>query len=414
MTGEVELADGRHAGPARERVDLLATSTDAVGVLVSASTAVMVTHALPAGLELVAEPTSGDERAYRLRPAGSAAPAGDDDAGAANLGWAHRAAAHPVIGRVGTMARLEGAWTAALAGDPRVVVLSGDPGIGKTTLAAEQALRIHATGGMVLYGRWDEERLAPYQAIREALGSYATACPRRLLRHDVDPHADDLARLLPDIAARVGGVRPPLADDPDAERMRLFDAVRHWLGAIARRRPLLLVLDDLQWAEHSSLRLVRHLIDNPPDGQMLLVLTLRDGEVEGMGPLHTLGSFEDSPDVDRIEVPGLDVPAVVELIHQVVGRHADDTDGDGRRPMADRADGREPVPRAGDPARARCRRPGRGAARWHAAGSPTGSTTWCAGGSGACPPPRTRRWRPRPWSASGSRSTCWPPPSSAG
>ena len=52
---------------------------------------------------------------------------------------------------------------------------------------------------------------------------------------------------------------------------------------------------------------------------MQLLLTLRDGEVEGMGPLHTLGSFEDSPEVDRIEVPGLDVPAVVELIRQVVG-----------------------------------------------------------------------------------------------
>ena len=327
VTGEVELADGRHSGPARERVDALAASVDEAGVVVSASTAVMVTHALPAGLELVAAPTTGDERAYRLRPAGPAPPQAPDDAGAANLGWAHRAAAHPVVGRVGTIARLEGAWAAALAGDPRVVVLSGDPGIGKTTIAAEQALRIHAGGGMVLYGRWDEERLAPYQAIREALGSFATACPRRLLRLDIDPHADDVARLLPDIAARIGGVRPPLADDPDAERMRLFDAVRHWLGAIARRRPVLLVLDDLQWAEHSSLRLIRHLVDNPPDGQLLLVLTLRDGEVEGMGPLHTLGSFEDSPDVDRVEVPGLDVPAVVELMRQVVGRPVDEGDG---------------------------------------------------------------------------------------
>ncbi len=327
VTGEVEVDGGRHAGPARERVDALAASVEDVGVVVSASTAVMVTHALPAGLELVAAPTSGDERAYRLRPAGPAAPAAEDDAGAANLGWAHRAAAHPVVGRVGTIARLEGAWASALAGDQRLVVLSGDPGIGKTTLAAEQALRIHAGGGMVLYGRWDEERLAPYQAIREALGSYAAACPRQLLRRDVDPHADDLARLLPDIAARIGGVRPPLADDPDAERMRLFDAVRHWLGAVASRRPVLLVLDDVQWAEHSSLRLLRHLIDHPPDGQMQLLLTLRDGEVEGMGPLHTLGSFEDSPEVERVEVPGLDVPAVVELFRQVVGQQADESAG---------------------------------------------------------------------------------------
>jgi hypothetical protein len=334
-TGELEVTQGRHEGPARERADALAAAGESAAavfgeapVLISASTAVMVTHALAPGRELVAVTTGGDERAYLLRAPGPAPPAVEDDAAAANLGWAHRAAAHRVVGRPGPLARLEGAWAAALEGDHRVVVLSGDPGIGKTTLAAEQALRVHAGGGMVLYGRWDEEGLAPYQAIREALGSYAAACPRRLLQRDVEPHADDLARLLPDIGARIGGVRPPLADDPDAERMRLFDAVRHWVGAVARRRPVLLVLDDLQWAEHSSLRLLRHLVDNPPDGPMLLVLTLRDGEVEGMGPLHTLGSFEDSPEVDRVDVPGLDVAAVVELISQVVGQPADERGAD--------------------------------------------------------------------------------------
>jgi AAA ATPase domain len=334
-TGELEVTQGRHEGPARERADALAAAAGEAGsiagtgeatVLVSASTAVMVTHALAPGRELVAVATSGDERAYLLRAPGPGPLAVDDDAAASNLGWAHRAAAHRVVGRPGPLARLEGAWAAALEGDHRVVVLSGDPGIGKTTLAAEQALRVHAGGGMVLYGRWDEEALAPYQAIREAMGSYAAACPRRLLQRDVEPHADDLARLLPDIGARIGGVRPPLADDPDAERMRLFDAVRHWLGAVARRRPVLLVLDDLQWAERSSLRLLRHIVDNPPDGPMLLVLTLRDGEVEGMGPLHALGSFEDSPEVDRVEVPGLDVTAVVELIAQVMGQPADEWD----------------------------------------------------------------------------------------
>ena len=145
VTGEVELADGRHAGPARERVDALAASIDDVGVLVSASTAVMVTPRAAGGAR--AGRRAHQRRRTRLPAATgrSAAPAADDDAGAANLGWAHRAAAHPVIGRVGTMARLEGAWASALAGDPRLVVLSGDPGIGKTTLAAEQALRIHAT-----------------------------------------------------------------------------------------------------------------------------------------------------------------------------------------------------------------------------------------------------------------------------
>ena len=322
-TGEVELVSGSPRGPTRDRVDAIATGDHAATVVMTASTAVMVTHALPPGVELVdlgaldltPQPV---ERAYELRLV-TPTPTGSDDAGASNLGWAHRATAQLVVGRREPLARLEEAWAGASAGGPRVVVVSGDPGIGKTTLAGELALRVHAGGATVLYGRWDEEGLAPYQAIREALGTYAAATPRRLLRQDIARHADELARLLPDVGARIGGVRPPLAQDPDAERLRLFEAVRDWLEAIAGRRPLLLVLDDLQWAERSSLLLLRHLFDSPPGAHSLIVLTVRDGEVEGMGPLHTLGSFEDSSAVERIDVEGLDEEAVAEMVAHALG-----------------------------------------------------------------------------------------------
>ena len=125
----------------------------------------------------------GDERVHELRWV--APTAGESDAAASNLGWARRATSRPVLGREAPVAELEAAWAAAQAGERRVVVVAGDPGIGKTTVAAELALRAHAGGGTVLYGRWDEDGLAPYQAVREALGSYAAACPRPLLRADV-------------------------------------------------------------------------------------------------------------------------------------------------------------------------------------------------------------------------------------
>ncbi len=324
-TGEVTLSDPGPQGPARRRVDALAGHAGDGRVLLAASTAVMVSPALPPGVDLVdlglvSAGPPGHERTYEVRVTGVSPGGADDDRGASNLGWAHRAAARSVVGRQGQLARLEQAWAAAKDGGHHLVALSGDPGIGKTTLAAELALRVQAEDGTVLYGRWDEEGHAPYQALREALGTYAGATPRRLLRQDVSGHADELARLLPDIGARIGGVRPPLADDPEAERMRLFDAVRDWIGAIARRRPVLVVLDDLQWAERSSLLLLRHLLDSPPDGPVLIVVTLRDGQVEGMGPLHTLGLFEPSAAVDRIEVPGLGLDDVTELVVRTLGR----------------------------------------------------------------------------------------------
>jgi hypothetical protein len=343
-TGDVSPGPEGPRGPARDRADRLAGHGDDGRVLLTASTAVMVSPALPPGVELVdlgvvALGHRSDERTYELRLTAGGGTF-EDDRRASNLGWAHRAAARAVVGRRDPLVRLEQAWAEACDGGHRLVVVTGDPGIGKTTLTAELALRAHAGGGSVLYGRWDEEGHAPYQALREALGTYAAACPRRVLRQDVVGHADELARLLPDIGARIGGVRPPLADDPDAERMRLFDALRDWIGAIARRRPLLVVLDDLQWAERSSLLLLRHLLDTPPEGPVLTVVTLRDGEVEGMGPLHTLGSFEGSASVDRIEVPGLDLDDVTELVVRALGRPlANDDEADAARWLTDETAG---------------------------------------------------------------------------
>lgn len=331
-TGEVTGAPDALGGPALDRARALVALAAPGQILVSGTTAVMVSHALPPGAELVdlGGVLTGDrrgERVHELRPPGDVR-ALSDDAGASNLGWARRAASGPVVGRDEPIGALERQWERVLAGDRRMVVLSGDPGIGKTTVAAELALRLHATGTVVLYGRWDEEAIAPYQAVREALGTYAAACPRQVLRRDLASHADEIVRLLPDIGAVVGGVRAPLTDDPDAERQRLFDAIGHWLSVIAARRPVLVVLDDLQWADHSSLLLLRHLLDAPVEHPLLLVVTLRDGEVEGAGLLHTLGLFEQGDEVERLEVEGLAAGDVALLVEQAVGRPIDDEEAE--------------------------------------------------------------------------------------
>ena len=321
VTGEVAAARTRAEALARAA----AAGPDTVA-LVAASTAVMVGHALPEGTDLVDRGELGGERVHELRWAATRAP-GESDAAASNLGWARRATARPVVGRAGPVAELEAAWADALSGERRVVVVAGDPGIGKTTVAGELALRAHVGGGTVLYGRWDEEGLAPYQAVREAMGTYAAACPRPLLRADVAAHADELSRLLPDVASRVGGVRPPLVDDPDAERLRLFDAVGDWLGSIAARRPVLLVLDDLQWADRSSLLLLRHVLDHPPAGSLLVVVTSRDTEGDSPGPLLLPGALA-GEGVTRLTVGGLGPEDVSRLVAGALGRPVGDAEAE--------------------------------------------------------------------------------------
>jgi AAA ATPase domain len=284
-------------------------------VVVAAPAAVLLGPLLPLDLELVdvRGPVPAGachaERAFVLRPAdgGEPAGAGPGARGASNLAWAWRAAAGPLVGRrVPTMA-LDAAWHDALSGAPRTAVVSGESGIGKTALAAEFALGAHAQGALVLYGRWDRGRIAPYQAVREALGSYAAGCPADRLADDLGEHRATIGRLLPDVAARLGDPAPPRAlGDPQTERLRLYDAVEAWVGRLAAERPVLLVLDDLHWAERSSRLLIDHLHRRDGAQPWMLLVTLRDPPEEILATTRHIG------------LRGLDAGAVAELAGQVL------------------------------------------------------------------------------------------------
>jgi hypothetical protein len=294
-TGEASDEGDAATTPALHRAAELLRFAQPRQILATASTAVMASPALPTGAELVDRGVrvfglqQTPERIYELHP-GRATLGGaqDDDGGASNLEWARRAAQGPVLGREEPLETLATAWKATLYGKRRTALLAGEGGIGKTTVAAELALRLHADGALVLYGRWDQQAVAPYQAVREALGTYAAACPTPRLRADLEGWGDEITRLLPDVGARVGGVRAPLIGDPDGERMRLFEAIETWLRVLAHRRPVLLVLDDVHWADGSSLLLVDHLRHSPPDAPLMMVVTSREDEDEAIFDLFGL------------------------------------------------------------------------------------------------------------------------------
>ena len=166
-----------------------------------------------------------------------------------------------LVGRGSQLEALERWWRGTQR--ERALLLSGEAGIGKSRLLAEQARRIHRLGAIVLAGRAPEETVVPFQPFLEAIGQYAHDAGEPALRAALSGWGSELARLVPEIGRRLPELESPPAGDPATDRYRLFEAVATVLGAIAASGSLLLVLDDLHWADRPTLQLLRHLIRSP-------------------------------------------------------------------------------------------------------------------------------------------------------
>ena len=207
-----------------------------------------------------------------LRPAGdrrAGEPAGPAEPNAARGGAAiplpadlrHRPQG-PLIGRETELAELEQVWQlacgpgAARAGS---CCWPATPGSARRTLTAELARRVHEAGAIVLAGRSPRETVVPYQPILEALRHWALNAPLGDLRAVAREYGSELSRLIPELRRRAPDLPPPPLDEPETERYRLFEAVVGLLTELSRSAPVLLVLDDLQWADRPTLLLLRHL-----------------------------------------------------------------------------------------------------------------------------------------------------------
>ncbi|HUW01235.1 MAG TPA: AAA family ATPase [Acidimicrobiales bacterium] len=217
------------------------------------------------------------------------------------------------------------AWKDVMAGNRRLVFVTGEPGVGKTRLTSELAQLAHGQGGVVLWGGCDEDLGIPYQPLTEALGHYAHAVTPETLRAALGPLGGELTRLVPDLASLVPGLEVTEAEDADAERRRLADALADLLATVSDAHPVLLVLDDLHWAGKPTLVLLRQLLRSPRPMRLLVVGTYRDTDLDRRHPLaEMLADLRRAGEVDRIALSGLAADGVAALMESAAGHELDE------------------------------------------------------------------------------------------
>lgn len=254
----------------------------------------------------------------RAGETGGAAGAGQCDAPCAALPLPRMLAGQRAafVGRRAEEKVLLDLWSTAREGRRQVALVSGEAGIGKSRLAEHVARQAHGKGATVLYGRCDEEVLVAHQPFIEALGHYVAACPLDELERRVGRSGAELTPLLPAIAQRLPQMPAPAPAEAETQRYRLFEAVTELLASIAAEAPVLLVLDDLHWADKPTLLLLRHLLLRGSDQMPMLVLCIqRDEEPGGTeGLAEVLADARRRQPIGRIPLTGLNDHEVAGVI----------------------------------------------------------------------------------------------------
>lgn len=228
----------------------------------------------------------------------------------------------PFVGRGPELAEIRAAWTAALAGTPRLVLVTGDDGVGKTRLAGEAARRIAADGALVLLGRCDPSHGVPYQPLVELLDGFLYALPRDWTREFRPKVREALAAVFPAVADAEGGPGSDAAGAPGTpgvvlDRAELFDAVTEILVDAAGDRPVLIVLDDAPAADDDSLALLRHLVRHVAPAPLLVLVMARSRLPHGHPFADTVRALERDGLLQRLPLAGLGETDVRRLLDQL-------------------------------------------------------------------------------------------------
>jgi class 3 adenylate cyclase len=232
----------------------------------------------------------------------------------------------PFVGRAAELAKLTHHLQEARAGHGGLVLLAGEPGIGKTRLTEELAESASERGALVLAGRcYEGEWAPPYGPFAEATAAYARTAEPEQLRQDLGLGAPPIARLVAAVRERVPDIPDAVALQPDEERFRLLDAVSQFLLATAARTPVVLIVDDLHWADKGSIAMLRHVARFASRSRLLILAAYRDVEVDRSPALaEALGALPRETRYEHLQLQGLERAEVEQLLETIADQKVPD------------------------------------------------------------------------------------------
>src|SRR6266478_6604488 len=216
-----------------------------------------------------------------------------------------------LVGRDSELSTLEDALMSALRGDGGVVIVGGEAGMGKTRLVNTLAARARRLGCVVVAGGCSEAELSlPYLPFLEAVGNYLATTDAKALAQRLGPAADELAQLFPQLG------RPSAADsEANQAKMRLFESYLILLRDAAGQRALLLILEDLQWADPATRELLDYATRRLRSTNVLIVATYRTDEMHRKHALlPTIQGWRRNGQVDLVELEALDSSRAADMV----------------------------------------------------------------------------------------------------
>jgi tetratricopeptide (TPR) repeat protein len=226
------------------------------------------------------------EALARVRPAAAESAAAGAGAASEPVRLLDQLARGRLVGRQPELRELGELWARSQRGHGHLALISGEPGVGKSRLARELEVRAQLDGATVLHGGcYEFEATTPYLPFIEALRLWVASQSPDALRAALGGMAAELARLAPEIEAKLGALPPSVPLTPQEERLRLLDSVARLFQRLAEQRGVLLFLDDLHWADHGSLALLHYLIRNLRDSRLLVLGAYREVELDRSHPL---------------------------------------------------------------------------------------------------------------------------------